>query len=91
MFDLELEITSYLKHFSNENFSSTLESNLSKEVYVNNKDGLEKFCKATMDTSNKVAQIKKKHVRGNQILFITKELSKEIMARSGLRNNYLID
>ena len=44
-----------------------------------------------MDTSNKVAQIKKKHVRGNQILFITKELSKEIMARSGLRNKYLID
>ena len=35
--------------------------------------------------------MKKKNVRGNQMPFIAKELSKEIMARSRLRNNDLID
>ena len=35
--------------------------------------------------------IKTKHVRGNQMSFMTKELSEEIMARSRLRSNYLID
>ena len=34
--------------------------------------------------------MKKKNVRGNQMPFMAKELSMEIMARSRLRNNYLI-
>ena len=33
-------------------------------------DGLEKFCKTTMDTLNQFAPIKKKHGRGGQIPFI---------------------
>ena len=44
-----------------------------------------------MDTLNKIAPAKKKLARGNQMPFMTKELSKEIMTRSELRNNYLIN
>ena len=43
------------KHFSNEAFRISLEKKLSREVYVNNNDGLERFCKITMDTLNKQA------------------------------------
>ena len=74
------------KHFSNENFRISLEKKLSWEVYVNNNDRLERLCKITMDNLNKVAPIKRKYARGNQMPFMTKELSKEIMARSRLRN-----
>ena len=35
------------KHFSNEAFRISLEKKLSREVYVNNNDGLERFCKIT--------------------------------------------
>ena len=38
------------KHFSNGTFRISLESNFSKKAYVNNDDGLEKFCKRTVDT-----------------------------------------
>ena len=42
-----------------------------------------------MDTLKLFAPIKKKYARGNQIPFMTKNLSKEIMKRSRLINNYL--
>ena len=42
-----------------------------------------------MDTLNSFARIKKKYARGNQMPFMTKNLSKEIMTRSRLRNKYL--
>ena len=42
-----------------------------------------------MDTLNSFACIKKKYARGNQMPFMTKNLSKEIMTRSRLRNKYL--
>ena len=38
------------KHFSNEAFRISLEKKLSREVYVNNNDRLERFCEITMDT-----------------------------------------
>ena len=41
-----------------------------------------------MDTLNAFAPIKKKYVRGNQMPFMTKNLSKETMTRSRLRNKY---
>ena len=78
------------KHFSNEAFRISLEKKLSREVYVNNYDGLERFCKIRMDTLDKVAPIKRKYASGNQMPFMTKELSKKIMARSRL-NKYLTD
>ena len=51
-------------------------------------EGLQKFHKTTMDTLNSFAPIKK-NARGNQMPFMTKNLSKEIMTRSRLRNKYL--
>ena len=42
-----------------------------------------------MDTLNSFAPIKKKYARGNQMPFMTKNLSKEIMTRSRLRNKHL--
>ena len=77
------------RDFSNETFRVSLINNLSNEVFVNNDDGLQKFCKTTMDTLNSFAPIKKKYARGNQMPFMTKNLSKEIMTRSRLRNKYL--
>ena len=44
-----------------------------------------------MDTLNLFAPIKKKYARGNQIPFMTKDLSKEMMTRSRLRTKYLKD
>ena len=44
-----------------------------------------------MDTLNLFAPIKKKYARGNQMSFMTKDLSKEMMTRSRLRNKYLKD
>ena len=77
------------RDFSNETFRVSLINNLSSEVFVNNDDGLEKFYKITIYTLNSFALIKKKYARGNQISFMTKNLSKEIMTRLRLRNKYL--
>ena len=71
----------FYRDFSNETFRVFLINNLSNEVFVNNDDGLEKFCKTTMDTLNSFAPIKKKYARGNQMPFMTKNLSKEIIIR----------
>ena len=59
---------------------------MSNEVFVDNDDGLGQFCRITIDTSNLFASIKKKYARGNQMPFITKNLSKEITTRSRLKN-----
>ena len=42
-----------------------------------------------MDTLNSFAPMKKKYARGNQMPFMIKDLSKEIMTRSRLRKKYL--
>ena len=42
-----------------------------------------------MDTLNSFSPIKKKYARDNEMLFMTKDLSKEIMTKSRLRNKYL--
>ena len=77
------------RDFSNETLRVSLMNNKSNKVFVNNDDGLQKFCKSTMDTLNSFAPIKKKYARGNQMSFMTKNLPKEIMTRSRLRNKYL--
>ena len=80
----------FYRYFSNETFRVSLINNLPNESFVNNDDGLDKFCKTTMDTLNSFPPIKKKYAHyGNQMPFMTKSLSKEIMARSRLRNKYL--
>ena len=42
-----------------------------------------------MDTLNSFSPIKKKYARDNEMLFMTKDLSKEIMTKPRLRNKYL--
>ena len=62
---------------------------LKREIIVNNCRGFEKFCDMSIQLLNKYGPIKKKYKGDNQMPFVTKELSKTIMKRSKLRNNYL--
>ena len=72
------------RDFSNERFIVSLINN-----FANNDDGLKTFCKTTMNALNSFAFIKKESARDNQMPLMTKNLSKEIMTRSRLRNKYL--
>ena len=62
-----LKVINYRSHrdLSNETFRVSLINNLSNEVFVNNDDELENFCKIFMDTFNLFVPIKKKYARGN--------------------------
>ena len=55
---------------------------------MNNDCGFEKFCDMSIKHLNKHAPTKK-YKRGNQMPFVTKDLSKVIMKKFKLRNNYL--
>ena len=77
------------KHFSNEAYRESLLRKFSKEVFVNNDDGLQRFYDIDINILNRHAPHKIKHARGNQMPFITKDLSKAIMKRSRLCNNFL--
>ena len=69
------------KTFSNEAYRETLINNLSKENFINNDDGFQRFCDISLNALNKHAPYKKKHARGNQMPFLNKDLSKAIMTR----------
>ena len=45
--------------------------------------------KTTIDILNSFAPVKKKYARVNQMSFMTKNFSKELMTRLRLRNKYL--
>ena len=77
------------KKFSNEAYRETLKNNLSKENFINNDDGFQRFCHISLDALNKHAPCKKKHARGNQMPFCNKELSKVVITRTKLRNIFL--
>ena len=77
------------KNFSNEAFRECLLEKLSKEIFENNDEGLQRFCDINLQVLNQRAPQKIKYVRGNQMPFMTKQLSKEIMKRSRLPNNFL--
>ena len=77
------------KHFSNEVFRENLLAKLSQQTFVNNDYGFKEFCNITLKTLDKYALRKTKHARGNQMPFVTEDLSKNIMKRSRLRNKYL--
>ena len=79
------------KNFLNEKLKSCFLNGLRKEDFVNNDKGLEKFCNISMKVLNKYAPRKKKFVRSNQMLFMKKDFSKEIMKRSRLRTRFLKD
>ena len=77
----------YFKQFSYEAFRETLPNNLSGEKFVHNNKGLQRFWKLCTETVNNFSPIKRKYTRGNQMPFMTKDLSKKINARS--RVNFL--
>ena len=56
------------ENFSDEDFRESLRYFLSNQIYVNNDDGSNRFCKISIDTVNSFAPIKKKFVRADQIL-----------------------
>ena len=56
---------------------------------MNNDRGFERFCDMSVKILNKYAPIKKKYKTENQMPFVTKGLSKAIVNRSKLINNYL--
>ena len=62
---------------------------LSQEYFFNIDDGFQRFCDISLATLNKHAPCKLKHVRGNQMPFFDKELSKAIMTRTKLRKKSL--
>ena len=70
-------------------FRKDLVDKLSNEKFVINDDGLQRLCELSVNVLNRHAPRKKKYVRENQMPLFTKELSKEIMTRSRLRNKYL--
>ena len=70
------------KHFSNEVYRESSLGKLSQQTFVNNDYEFEKFCNITLETLHTYAPRKAKHARGNQIPFMTKDLSKNIMKRS---------
>ena len=51
---------------------------------------LDKFITFWIDTLNNHAPSKKKYIRGNHLPFMNKELSKEIMHITRLRNNFFV-
>ena len=52
---------------------------LSQQTFVNNDYGFEKFYDITLKTLDKYALKKGKHARSNQMPFMAKDLSKNIM------------
>ena len=63
--------------------------NLSLEIINTNSIGLEKFLQICIKTLDKMAPIKKKYVRGNNMPFFNKELSGSHKKRTQLRNRFL--
>ena len=49
------------KNFSSEKYGETLINNFSKESFINNDDGFQRFCHISLDVSNKHVPRKKKH------------------------------
>ena len=63
------------KNFWNEAFRECLIEKLSKEVYVNNDEGLQRFCDINLKVLNHHAPQKIKYVRGNQMPFMKKDFA----------------
>ena len=67
----------------------TLLEELSQIRINKNDDGFNSFLRICRNTLHKFAPCKKKVHRGNNAPSMNKNLSKEIMKRSNLRNKYL--
>lgn len=77
-----------IKHSFNKNFRESLIDSLSNKIYVSNDDGLKRFSKTGIDALNSFAPTKKKFFKANEMLFIRKEFSREIMKKLRLMNNF---
>ena len=55
--------------------------NFSEEAFVNSDDGLERSCDININILNRHVPCKSKHAGGNQMPFVTKDLSQAIMKR----------
>ena len=79
------------KYFENSRFRADLLSKLSKVNIEENKEALSDF----LNTSKRILDLhsprKQKYARGNHMLFMNRALSKEVMTRKRLRNNFLKD
>ena len=75
------------KIFSNDSFRTNLTNEISSNVILEGDlTGFLDACKKSLDYQ---APRKKKYSRANQASFLTKEINKEIMTRSRLRNKFL--
>ena len=75
------------KHYSQINFRNELNHYLSRInlFHISNDD----YVSLVMEVFNRHAPLKQKYVRANDSPFVTKNLRKEHMKRSRLRNKYL--
>ena len=75
------------KNFSNDSFRTNLIDGISSNgILEGDLTGFLDACKKSLDYQ---APHKKKYTRANQASFLTKEINKEIMTRSRLRNKFL--
>ena len=88
---INIQYRSY-KDFQEDAFLSDLQAAPFDHVLdlLNSEMACNKFKSLFDEVVEKHAPLKKKVLRGNQALFMTKELSKEIMVRSRLRNKFNI-
>ena len=75
-------------NFSNKYYRKKFDK-LKRDTFVSDNQVFDTFCDVSIKFLNKHAPIKKKCKRDNQITFVRKYFSKEIMKRSTLKNNYL--
>ena len=69
-------------------FRESLRDSLCNKIYVSNDEGLKRFSKTGIDTLNSFARTKKKFFKANEMFFIRKEFSREIMKKLRLINNF---
>ena len=77
------------KNSSTEVFREYLIEILSNKVFVTNDKGLKRFCDINLQVLNQYAPQNIQYVWGNEMPFMTKQLSKEMMKRSRSCNNFL--
>ena len=73
------------KHFDNENIKESLITYLSTAKNIS----YDAFENLVLQTLDKMAPIKQKHIRGNQSPFMNKDIHKAIMTRTTLINRFL--
>ena len=77
------------KSFSNEGFRESLLENLKGKLSGNSDQSFSNFVNTCNTVLDKHLPKKKKYVRGNQLPFMNKTLSKAIMLRTLFRNKFL--